>query len=50
MISAILGWLTSGGIAAIGKQINDAYKAKLGAQSEAEVLETTFGKNTYRMK
>lgn len=42
MISAILGWLTSGGIAAIGKQINDAYKAKLGAQSEAEVLEANL--------
>ena len=36
MISTILGWLTGGGIAAIGKQLNQAYQAKLNAKNNSE--------------
>ena len=39
MFGAILGWLTSGGIAAIGKQLNDAYARKLAAQTDQAKLD-----------
>jgi hypothetical protein len=35
----ILSWLTGGGIAAIGRELNEAYKAKLNAKNETERLE-----------
>lgn len=38
MIGAILSWLTSGGIKAIGEQLRGAYEAKLKAQTDAEKL------------
>lgn len=34
LITSLGGWLTGGGISAIGKQINDAYQAKLNAQND----------------
>lgn len=39
MIGAILGWLTGGGIAAIGKQLNEAYANRLRAETDHEKLE-----------
>lgn len=33
MFSAVFGWLASGGLAAIGKQLNLAYKSKLDAKN-----------------
>ena len=39
MISLILSWLTGGGLAAIGKQLNAAYQARLNAQTDAARLE-----------
>ena len=36
MIAALLSWLTGGGIAAIGKELNRAYQAKLDAQNDQE--------------
>lgn len=38
MISAILSWLTGGGIKAIGGELRAAYEAKLKAQTDAEKL------------
>ena len=39
MFSLILSWLTGGGIAAIGKQLNEAYQTKLRAQTDSEKLQ-----------
>jgi hypothetical protein len=39
MFSIILSWLTGGGIAAIGKELNAAYQAKLNAKNETERLQ-----------
>jgi hypothetical protein len=39
MFGMILSWLTGGGIAAIGKQLNAAYQAKLNAKNETERLQ-----------
>ena len=39
MFGTILSWLTGGGIAAIGKQLNDAYAAKLRGTTDHEKLE-----------
>ena len=39
MFATILGWLTGGGIAAIGKQLNEAYATRLRAQTDHEKLE-----------
>jgi hypothetical protein len=39
MIGRILSWLTSGGIAAIGKQINDWQRIKAEAQNDARRIE-----------
>ncbi len=39
MFLKVLGWLSGSGIAAIGKQLNDAYKAKLDAKNDSERLE-----------
>ncbi len=39
MIGTILSWLTGGGIAAIGKQLNRAYELKLTAKNDAERIE-----------
>ena len=38
MIGAILSWLGSGGIAAIGGELRAAYEAKLKAQTDQEKL------------
>lgn len=38
MIGAILSWLGSGGIKAIGGELRAAYEAKLKAQTDAEKL------------
>lgn len=38
MIGAILSWLGSGGIKAIGGELRQAYEAKLKAQTDAEKL------------
>jgi hypothetical protein len=38
-VGAILSWLLGGGIAAIGKQLNAAYQAKLAAKNETERLQ-----------
>ena len=39
MFGMVLSWLTGGGIAAIGKQLNAAYQAKLTARNETERLQ-----------
>lgn len=39
ILSSILGWLTGGGIAAIGKQLNEAYANRLKATTDHEKLE-----------
>jgi hypothetical protein len=39
MFTALLSWLTGGGIAAIGKQLNAAYQAKLAAKNATEALQ-----------
>lgn len=39
MIGLLFRWLTGGGIAAIGEQINRAYAAKLNAQNNSEKIE-----------
>lgn len=39
MFGTILSWFASGGITAIGKQLNDAYQAKLTAQNDSERIE-----------
>ena len=39
MFGMILSWLTGGGIAAIGKQLNEAYQAKLTATTNEQKLE-----------
>lgn len=39
VIGTILSWLTGGGIAAIGKQLNKAYELKLNAKNDAERIE-----------
>ena len=39
MFSMILSWLTGGGIAAIGKELNAAYQAKLNAKTDHERTE-----------
>lgn len=39
MIGRILSWLTGGGIAAIGKELNRAYQAKLDAKNDQERIE-----------
>lgn len=39
MIGLVLKWLTGGGIAAIGEQLNAAYSARLKAQTDKEKLE-----------
>jgi phosphatidylglycerophosphatase A len=36
MFSMILSWLTGGGIAAIGKELNAAYATKLNAKTDQE--------------
>ena len=36
MFGLVLKWLTGGGIAAIGEQLNKAYQAKLTAQNDQE--------------
>lgn len=39
MLGSVLSWLAGGGIAAIGKQLNRAYQAKLDAKNDAERIE-----------
>lgn len=39
MLGSVLSWLTSGGIAAIGEQLNKAYQARLTAATDAAKLE-----------
>lgn len=39
MIGTILSWLTGGGIAAIGKELNRAYQMKLDARNDSERIE-----------
>lgn len=39
MLATLLAWLTGGGLAAIGKEINRAYQAKLDAKNDAERIE-----------
>jgi hypothetical protein len=39
VIASILGWLTSGGIKAIGGELRAAYEARLRAQNDHEKLE-----------
>ena len=39
MIGSILSWLAGGGIAAIGKELNRAYQAKLDAKNSAERID-----------
>lgn len=39
MIGRLLGWLTGGGISAIGDQLNEAYENKLKAQNNSERIE-----------
>jgi hypothetical protein len=39
MFGALLSWLTGGGIAAIGTQLNAAYQVKLTAKNETERLQ-----------
>lgn len=36
MFATILSWLTGGGIAAIGRELNAAYQARLDAKNDAE--------------
>ena len=38
----ILNWLTGGGIAAIGEQLNQAYKTKMTAQTDETKLEASI--------
>lgn len=38
MLATILGWLGSSGVRAIGAQINEAYKNRLEAQTNSEVI------------
>lgn len=39
MIRRVLGWLTGGGISAIGEQLNQAYANKLKAKNDHERIE-----------
>ena len=39
IFTTVLGWLTGGGIAAIGKQLNEAYATRMRAQTDSEKLE-----------
>lgn len=39
MFSALLSWFASGGIAAVGKQLTEAYAAKLRAKNSTERVE-----------
>lgn len=39
MLGSVLAWLTGGGIAAIGEQLNKAYSARLRAQTDQAKLE-----------
>lgn len=39
MLARILSWLAGGGIAAIGRELNRAYQAKLDAKNDAERIE-----------
>lgn len=39
MLSTILGWLTGGGISAVGKQLNKAYQLKLEAKNDEDRIE-----------
>jgi hypothetical protein len=39
MFGLILSWLTGGGLAGIGDQLNKAYQAKLNAQNDAQRIE-----------
>lgn len=39
MIKFLFSWLASGGISAIGEQLNRAYAAKLNAQNDSEKIE-----------
>jgi len=39
MFGMVLKWLTGGGIAAIGKEINDWQKIKLEAQNDQDRIE-----------
>ena len=39
MLGFILKWLTGGGIAGIGEQLNKAYQAKLNAQNDQQRIE-----------
>lgn len=39
MFSTFLAWLAGGGIAAIGKELNRAYEAKLNAKNDSERIE-----------
>lgn len=36
MLGGILSWLATGGIAAIGRELNRAYEARLAAQNDSE--------------
>jgi len=38
MLATILGWLGSSGVKAIGAQINEAYKNRLEAKTNSEVI------------
>ena len=39
VIGWLVSWLTSGGIAAIGRQLNEAYAARLAAKNNAERID-----------
>ena len=39
MIGRVLSWLAGGGVAAIGKELNRAYQAKLDAKNDHERIE-----------
>lgn len=39
MVGRILSWLVGGGIAAIGKELNQAYQARLSAKNDQERIE-----------
>lgn len=39
MITKVLSWLAGGGIAAIGKELNRAYQARLNAKNDEERIE-----------
>ena len=42
MFGMVLSWLTGGGIAAIGKQLNEAYANRLKAQTDHEKLQAVM--------